>query len=158
MFRLHNAPMYDPEAVRPMREELTKAGIEEILTPEDVDRVVGGTKGTVLVVVNSVCGCAAGIFRPGVVRALGHRVKPDRSVTVFAGMERDAVERVRALAASVPPSSPCAYLFKDGTLAAAIPRREIEGRSPDVIASALTGLFERHCASSAAPAADSARR
>ncbi len=153
MFGLQNVPMYDPEAVKPMREELTRAGLGELLTPADVDGSVAKGKGTVLVVVNSVCGCAAGILRPAVVRAVARRPAPDRSVTVFAGMERDAVERVRALAPGVPPSSPSVYLFRDGAPVDGLQRSDIEGRTAGMIESSLAAMFARHCvATPAAPA------
>jgi putative YphP/YqiW family bacilliredoxin len=137
--------MYPEDLVKPLREELTVVGFEELATPEDVDRVVK-QKGTTLCVINSVCGCAAGAARPGVALALQNKVIPDRLVTVFAGMERDAVDRVRQLhAAAAAPSSPSMVLFKDGEVAAMVPRHEIEGRYPQEIAGGLAEMFNAHC-------------
>ncbi len=138
-------PMYPPEMVKPMREELTAVGFQELLTPEDVDRAVAG-KGTTLCVINSICGCAAGAARPGIAAALQHKVIPDRLVTVFAGMEREATERVREHHRDVaPPSSPSMVLFKDGKVIGVVPRGQIEGRGPDEIAEGLRGVFDAHC-------------
>lgn len=136
--------MYDPRAVQPMREELKRVGVQELLTAEDVDRVAT-EKGTTLVVVNSVCGCAAGGARPGVMLALQNKVIPDRLTTVFAGMERDAVERARSYFKGYPPSSPCVALLKDGSVAAILQRQDIEGRTPQQIAQALVSAFDQHC-------------
>lgn len=138
-------PMYDPEAVKPMREELTRVGLRELLTPEDVEAVLGRKEGTALLVVNSVCGCAAGGARPGVMLALQNKVIPDELTTVFAGMERGAVERARAYIAGYPPSSPCIALFKDGEVAAILQRHDIEGRTPDQVAEALSSAFNDFC-------------
>jgi len=139
-------PIYPPDAVKPFRDELTAVGFEQLETPEQVDEAVRTTKGTLLCFINSVCGCAAGSARPGVGMALQHRVIPDRLVTVFAGMEREAVDRVRELhAAAAPPSSPSMVLFQDGKLAAMLPRGAIEGRSPQEIAEALVGAFDKFC-------------
>jgi len=139
-------PIYPPDAVQPFRDELTAVGFEQLTTPEQVDEAVRTTKGTLLCFINSVCGCAAGSARPGVGMALQHRVIPDRFVTVFAGMEREAVDRVRALhAEAAPPSSPSMVLFQDGKLAAMLPRSGIEGRSPQEIAEALVGAFDKFC-------------
>ena len=138
-------PMYDSEAVRPMREELTRVGIRDLLTPEDVDGVFSEKKGTALLVVNSVCGCAAGGARPGVMLALQNKLIPDQLTTVFAGMERDAVERARSYLKGCPPSSPCVALFKDGEAVAILQRHDIEGRSPVEIAQSLSAAFDRFC-------------
>ena len=139
-------PIYPPEAVVPFREELTAVGFEELKTPQDVDAAIKATKGTLLCVINSVCGCAAGSARPGVGMALQNKVIPDKLVTVFAGMEREAVDRVRQLhAEAAPPSSPSIVLFKDGEVAAMFPRSEIEGRSPQEIAEGLVQVFTEHC-------------
>ncbi len=140
------APTYDMDAVQPMRDELMAVGFEELRTPEDVDRVFRDTKGTLFVMINSVCGCAAGSARPGAALALQHRVIPDRLVTVFAGMEHDAVQRVRELHAPYPPSSPSMALFKDGKLVAMVQRREIEGKTAEQLAGELVEIFDRHCA------------
>jgi putative YphP/YqiW family bacilliredoxin len=137
--------MYDMEAVQPMRDELVAVGFEDLRTSEDVDRLFGETTGTLLVVINSVCGCAAGSARPGVALALQHAVIPDRLATVFAGMEYDAVERVRQLHAGYPPSSPSMALFKDGKLVTMVERRMIEGKSAEQLAGELAELFDRHC-------------
>ncbi len=136
---------YDPAMVQPMREELTQIGFEELLTPEAVDEALSAADGTVLVVVNSVCGCGAGSARPGVRLALEHRTRPDRLTTVFAGMETDAVERARGYFAGYPPSSPQMGLFKDGRLMYMLERSDIEGRPPEAIAADLRAVFDQHC-------------
>ncbi len=139
-------PIYPPEAVQPMRDELIQVGFRELKTPEDVDGALQGSPGTVLCVINSVCGCAAGSARPGVALALQHSVIPDALVTAFAGMEREAVEHVRQLhAAAAPPSSPSIVLFAGGKTAAIIERRHIEGRTPDQVAQLLVEVFDRFC-------------
>jgi putative YphP/YqiW family bacilliredoxin len=136
---------YPPMMVQPMREELTRIGFTELMTPEDVDAVMAEQEGTTLVVVNSVCGCAAGMARPGVALALRHDVVPDRLLTVFAGMELEATDRARSYFAPYPPSSPQIALFKDGRLAHMIERTDIERRAPEDIAADLTAAFDRHC-------------
>ena len=136
---------YDPAMVQPMRDELTQIGFEELLTPEAVEEALSAADGTVLVVVNSVCGCGAGSARPGVRLALQHGTRPDRLTTVFAGMEIDAVERVRGYFAGYPPSSPQMGLFRDGRLMYMLERSNIEGRPPEAIAADLTGAFDQHC-------------
>ncbi len=136
---------YDPAMVQPMRDELTKIGFEELLTPEAVDEALSATDGTVLMVVNSVCGCGAGSARPGVRLALEHSPRPDRLTTVFAGMETDAVERARGYFAGYPPSSPQMGLFKDGRLMYMFERSDIEGRPPEAIAADLRAAFDQHC-------------
>jgi putative YphP/YqiW family bacilliredoxin len=142
-----NMPMYDEEAVQPMRDELIAYGFEEAKTPEEVDRIVQESKGTVLMVVNSVCGCAAGSARPGVGAALQHKVIPDRMVTVFAGQDRDAVDQLRNVhLKEYPPSSPSMALFKDGKVVYMMERRMIEGRGPEQIANELARVFDQHCA------------
>ncbi len=143
--KIHRAPMYDREAVQPMRDELVAVGFEDLRTAEDVDKVVGETTGTLFVMINSVCGCAAGSARPGVALALQHTVIPDRLATVFAGMEHDAVDRVRALHAGYPPSSPSMVLCKDGKPVAMVERRRIEGKTPEQLASDLVQIFTRYC-------------
>ena len=135
---------YPEQLIAPMREDLTRFGLEEARTAEDVDRLIA--EGTVLMVVNSVCGCAAGKARPGVGMALNHAVRPDKAATVFAGADIDAVARVRELAAPLPPSSPSILLFRDGKVAHVIHRSDIERREAPQIASLLTEAFERHCA------------
>jgi putative YphP/YqiW family bacilliredoxin len=138
-------PLYDPASVQPMRDELVYVGFEELLTPEQVDAAMDGTQGTVLVMLNSVCGCAAGSARPGVTAALQHSVIPDRMVTVFAGMERDAVDAMRKRFTGVPPSSPNIALLKDGAVVTMFQRYDIEGRTAEEIAATLTKAFDTHC-------------
>jgi len=139
-------PMYDPQAVQPMRDELVAVGFDELLTPEEVDKAINVKDDkTVLVMVNSVCGCAAGSARPGVSLALQNKTIPDRLYTVFAGMERDAVDKARQYVTNFPPSSPSIALFKNGELIYFIPRYEIEGRSHKEIAEALTSVFDELC-------------
>jgi putative YphP/YqiW family bacilliredoxin len=137
-------PMYDPTAVEPMREELRRVGVKELRTPEDVDAALKES-GTTLVVVNSVCGCAAGNARPGVMIALQHGVIPDRITTVFAGQDRPATERARAYMKEIPPSSPCIALFKDGEAVHCLQRMHIENQTAQQVAASLIGAFEEHC-------------
>lgn len=141
---------YSPILVRPMREELLAAGFDELRTPADVDRVMGEATGTTLVVVNSVCGCAAGMARPGVRLALRHERRPERLATVFAGQDVEATARFRGYIPDVPPSSPSVALFKDGELVWFLPRHRIEGRSAEQVAGDLTAAFDEHCAEVAA--------
>ena len=138
-------PRYDPNAVRPMREELTRVGLRELLTPGDVDAALSKPEGTALLVINSVCGCAAGGARPSVAIALQNKKIPDDLCTVFAGMEGEAVDRARSLMPDLPPSSPFIALFKGGQVVASIQRQEIEGRAPVDIATTLAGYFDAHC-------------
>lgn len=145
MFNLMSGPTYDPELVAPMRKELTDVGFQELLTPEQVDAVLSKQEGTVLVVINSVCGCAAGNARPGVATALQHRVIPDVLTTAFAGQEKTAVQRVREYLAPYPPSSPCIALFKDGKLTMILERKDIEGRMARDIAKDLIRAFDQYC-------------
>ncbi len=145
MFFQAQPPMYDPEDVRPMREELVAVGIKELRSVEDVDRALGTRKGTQLVVVNSVCGCAAGGARPGVALALQNDLIPDELYTVFAGVDREATARVRQLIVGYPPSSPSVALFKDGQVVFMLERNMVEGHSPEQIAAALADQFARHC-------------
>jgi len=137
--------MYDPEDVRPMKEELLAVGVQELQTPEDVSRALEGTDGTALVVVNSVCGCAAGGARPAVAIALQNDRIPDRLYTVFAGVDREATTKAREYFDGRPPSSPSIALFKDGKLVLMLPRHDIEGYSPDHIAQRLQEAFDRYC-------------
>lgn len=137
--------MYPPELVAPMRDELTNAGFTQITTIDEVDSAVN-SQGTVLVVVNSVCGCAAGSMRPGVRKALEGSAKlPAKLTTTFAGVDRDAVERARKYMLPYPPSSPSIALFKDGKLTHMIERHHIEGRTADMIAENLKMAFEEYC-------------
>lgn len=139
-------PLYDPQAVRPMWEELSKVGVKDVHTPEEIEGVLNEKTGTTLVVVNSVCGCAAGSARPGIAKALQNAKIPDRSVTVFAGVDRDATEVARQAMQGVPPSSPCIALFKDGQLVHMLERRHIEMMNVDILADNLAGAFTEHCA------------
>jgi putative YphP/YqiW family bacilliredoxin len=138
-------PIYDPTAVQPMREELVKAGVQELTTAQEVDAVLQAQKGTALLIVNSVCGCAAGGARPGALVALQHDVIPDQLTTVFAGQDRAATDQARSYIKNYPPSSPAIALFKDGEVVAMLERHQIEGRSPLEIAQALTPAFDEHC-------------
>jgi putative YphP/YqiW family bacilliredoxin len=135
--------------VAPMREDLTRIGVAELRTVEDVDAVLENTEGTTLLVVNSVCGCAARNARPAVATALKHSVLPDRSVTVFAGHDLEATERAREYIQGYAPSSPSIALFQDGKVVFMLERWQIEGRSAEAIAADLTGAFDAHCAGSA---------
>ena len=137
--------MYDERLVAPMREDLTRLGVEEMKTVEEVDAKLRDSAGTTLVVVNSVCGCAARNARPAVARALQHEVKPDTLTTVFAGQDVDAVRQARSYFAGYPPSSPQIALLKDGKLVYMLERHQIEGRTAEEIAQDLTGAFDRFC-------------
>ena len=141
---------YPEIMIRPMREELTRLGVEELKTPEQVDEALTNSQGTLMVVVNSICGCAAGKARPGVARALQHSVRPDRVATVFAGADIEATEKARSYFTGYRPSSPSIALLKDGKLVYMMERYQIEGKGPDQIAQELTQAFEQHCASSTA--------
>ena len=140
-----NTFMYDPRMVQPMREELTRIGFEELRTPEEVDRVLGTEKATTLVVVNSVCGCAARNARPAAAIALQHPKRPARLLTVFAGQDADATARARGYFTGVAPSSPQMGLLKDGKLVFMLERRNIEGRPAADIAADLVAAFDRFC-------------
>lgn len=137
--------MYMKDMVQPMRDELTSLGIKELLTPEEVGDALAQSKGTALVVVNSVCGCAAGQCRPGVAKALQNDSLPDHLFTVFAGQEKEATAKAREYFAPYPPSSPSIALLKDGELVHFIERHQIEDRSADAIAAELTAAFDQHC-------------
>ena len=137
---------YDPEAVRPMRDELVRLGAEELGTTDDVDRVLGDAAGTTLLVVNSICGCAAANARPAVAMATGHEVQPDRIVTVFAGQDIDATERARAYMEGFRPSSPSIALFQGGKHVFMLERHQIEGREATDIARDLKAAYDRFCA------------
>ncbi|MEQ1734719.1 MAG: BrxA/BrxB family bacilliredoxin [Bacteroidia bacterium] len=136
--------MYPAEIVLPMKAELTQAGFEDLTTPEQVDAAIN-TQGTVLVVVNSVCGCAAGAARPGVKASLDNAKTPTKLTTVFAGFDSDAVAQARKHFAPFPPSSPCVALFKDGKLQHLIERHNIEGRSAAMIAEHLKAAYDEFC-------------
>src|SRR5947207_12150379 len=137
---------YPEEMVAPMRAELTRAGARELKTPAEVDAFAKAQKGTALLVVNSVCGCAAGGARPGVLLALQNATKPDQIVTVFAGQDTDATARARGLFPEYPPSSPSLALFKDGKVVHFVPRHQIEGRDGRRVAFDLIAAFDKHCA------------
>jgi putative YphP/YqiW family bacilliredoxin len=137
---------YDPNLVQPMREELTRLGVQELRTGADVDTFMGQKSGTTMIVVNSVCGCAAGQARPGVRLALQSDVKPDRVATVFAGQDLEATGRARDYFKQFPPSSPSIALFKDGEVVHFVPRHQIEGRDALAVANALVAAFQKHCA------------
>lgn len=138
-------PMYDPTLVQPMRDELTSLGVQELLTPEDVDAAIA-KPGTTLVFVNSVCGCAAGSARPALRLALSHGTLPDNVVTVFAGQDREATQRARDHFLGFPPSSPQIALLRDGKVVHMIQRHHIEGRTAEMIAENLKDAFDAHCA------------
>ena len=144
-----NAPartMYDERLVTPMRQDLTSVGFREMRTAAEVDATLKDSTGTVLVMVNSVCGCAAGRARPGVKAALkSARVKPDQLTTVFAGQDPEPTARARSYFAGNPPTSPQVALFKDGQLVYLMQRHQIEGRDAGEIAGDLTAAFEKHC-------------
>lgn len=137
---------YDPAMVQPMRDELVQAGVQELRSGSDVDTWMKQNKGTALLVINSVCGCAAGQARPGVRLALQHPKKPDRVATVFAGQDSEATQKARSYFSDVPPSSPSMALFKDGELVHFVPRHMIEDRSAQAVAQNLTGAFDQFCA------------
>ena len=136
---------YPEIMIRPMREELTRLGVEEMRTPEEVDATLADAKGTVMVVVNSICGCAAGRARPGIARALQHDVRPDKVATVFAGADIEATEKARSYFTGYRPSSPSIGLLKDGKLVFMLERYQIEGRDAEQIASELTSAFDTFC-------------
>ena len=136
---------YSPLMIRPMREELLAAGFEELHTPADVDRALGEKSGTALLVVNSVCGCAAGMARPGARLAVQSGVRPDRLLTVFAGFDLEATKRAREVLGDIPPSSPSMALFRDGELVWFLPRHKIEGRDALAVAADLRAAFAEFC-------------
>ncbi len=140
---------YSEILIKPMREDLTRIGVEETRSPEQVEEAINNTKGTLLVVVNSVCGCAAGKARPGIAMALQHAARPDRTVTVFAGADIEATAKAREHFAPYPPSSPQIGLFKDGKLVFMLERHQIENRFAEQIAQELTQAFDRFCAPAA---------
>jgi len=146
-FSINNQPTYDPFAVQPMRDELLATGFNELLTPQDVDNAILENKGkTVFVVMNSVCGCAAGSARPGATLALQNAKIPDSIYTVFAGQEKEAMAHLRqTYLADYPPSSPAMILFRDGKVIFIMHRLDIEGYSADQIAATLVKAFNEHC-------------
>jgi len=138
--------MYPEEMVQPMREDLTRIGFRELHTSPEVDEVLGKSQGTVLVVVNSICGCAAGRARPAVAMALEHGAKPNVLATVFAGQDGEATAQARSYFTGYPPSSPSIALLREGKLVYMMERGDIEGRMPEDIAADLTRAFDRFCA------------
>jgi len=136
---------YHEMMVRPMREEITRHGVQELRTVADVDAALGPGDGTVLVFVNSVCGCAAGGARPALALALSHSVKPQQLYTVFAGQDLDATARARSYFADFQPSSPSVALFRDGEVVHFVHRHMIEGRPPQAIAADLVAAFDKYC-------------
>jgi len=142
--------MYPDEFVQPMRQELTNIGFQELRTPAEVDAVLTKTNGTVLVVVNSICGCAAGRARPAVAIALQNESRPEVLTTVFAGQDIDATTKARSYFTGYPPSSPSIALLRDGKLVYMLERKEIEGRDPYAIAEDLTTAFDRFCSTTRA--------
>ena len=138
--------MYPEEIVQPMRAELTRLGFKELRTPVEVDGALADSKGTVLVVVNSICGCAAGKARPAIAMALGQGAKPDVLTTVFAGQDTEATARARDYFSGYPPSSPSIALLRDGKVVYMLERRDIEGRDSFSIAEDLTGALDKFCA------------
>ncbi|MCF8241708.1 MAG: BrxA/BrxB family bacilliredoxin [Melioribacteraceae bacterium] len=149
MIEINNTrpPLYDPEAVQPMRDELVYVGFEEATTPELVESILGEKNDkTILVMINSVCGCAAGSARPGATLSLQNNVIPDKFITVFAGQDRDAIDFLRQkYLENFPPSSPFMALVKNGEVLFTMPRHHIEGRTPEEISEALIEKYEEHC-------------
>lgn len=142
--------MYDERMVAPMRAELTNLGVEELRTADAVDSALKNTQGTQLVIVNSVCGCAARNMRPAVAEALKHSVTPDQKFTVFAGNDIDATRQARSYFTGYAPSSPSIALLKDGKLVHMLERWQIEGRTADAIAADLRDAFDKHCGAAVA--------
>lgn len=137
---------YSPMLVQPMKDEVTRLGARELTSVQEVDEVLGSGEGTVLVFVNSVCGCAAGMARPALARALGAQARPDVVATVFAGVDLDATQRARSyFGEDYQPSSPSFALLKDGEVVHFVHRHQIEGRSAESVASDLVQAFERYC-------------
>lgn len=136
---------YMNQVIQPMRDELTRHGFIELRTPEEVEQAFSNMKGTALVVVNSVCGCAAGLARPGVAHSLKHDVKPDFLYTVFAGQDKEATAKAREYFVGYPPSSPSFALLKDGKLVTMIERHQIENNSLEGISQLLTSAYDKYC-------------
>ncbi len=141
--------MYPEPMIAPMREELTRLGVQELRTAAEVAEVLGNAKGSALVVVNSVCGCSARNARPAVAAALRHTVTPDHLYTVFAGQDEDATKAARAFFTGYPPSSPAIALLKDGQIVRMLERHQIESRTAADIAQDLVDAFDRHCVAGA---------
>jgi len=136
---------YSELLIKGMREDLTNLGVTETRTPEQVEQAVANTGGTLMIIVNSVCGCAAGKARPGVAKALQHETRPEKSITVFAGADIEATDKAREYFRPYPPSSPSIGLLRDGKLVYLLERRQIEGRDADQIAAELTAAFDQYC-------------
>jgi len=147
MFKMASqTPMYDQNAVQPMRDALIAVGLSELLSAKDVEEAIDVEDNkTALVIINSVCGCAAGSARPGISLALQNEIIPDKLYTGFAGQERDAVERIRLQLDGFPPSSPSIALFKDGKVLHFMQRHQIEGRTAEEIANDWKEIFNQHC-------------
>jgi putative YphP/YqiW family bacilliredoxin len=143
---------YPESFIGPMRQELTRLGVQELRNPADVDAFVTQKSSTVMVVVNSMCGCAAGKARPGITLALQHPVKPDAVGTVFAGGDIEATERARSYFTGYPPSSPSIAILRDGQLLYMMERRQIENQSAEAIARELTSAFDKFCSAATPPA------
>jgi putative YphP/YqiW family bacilliredoxin len=139
---------YNPALVQPMREEMARMGAKELTTGAAVDEVLGDQRGTTLVFVNSVCGCAAGSARPALALALKHSIIPQQTVTVFAGQDLEATARARQYFSQYQPSSPSLALFRDGEVVHMVHRHQIEGRPPQAIAADLTAAFDKYCVTS----------
>mgnify|MGYP002629323886 FL=1 len=137
--------MYPPELVQPMKEDLTSVGFTQLSAPSDVDEIIKNTEGTLLLVVNSVCGCAAGNMRPGVKLSLQNAAKPTALGTVFAGVDSDATNQARKYFLPYPPSSPSIALFKDGKLVHFLERHHIEGGTAQMIADNLSEAYKEFC-------------
>lgn len=144
--------MYDERMVLPMRQELTRLGVEELRTAAEVDGKLKEQRGTALVIVNSVCGCAARNARPAIAASLTHIAKPDHSYTVFAGQDPDATRQARGYFTGYAPSSPQIAMFKDGKIVFMLERYQIEGRTADAIAADLVGAFDKYCSTETAAA------
>jgi putative YphP/YqiW family bacilliredoxin len=143
---------YPEFMIYPMRQELSRLGVEEWKTPEQVEEGINQSKGTLMLIVNSVCGCAAGKARPGIAQALQHAAKPDKVATVFAGADIEATEKARSYFTGYQPSSPSVAILRDGQLVYMLERSQIETRGPQQIAEELTRAFDEHCASTTAAA------
>lgn len=141
-------PMYPEIMVVPMREELTRLGIEELRQPDQVDQALNSRPGTTMVVVNSICGCAAGRMRPAVRMAMQNTLRPDHAYSVFAGQDKEATDRARSYFTGQAPSSPSIAILRDGQLVYMMPRRDIESREAPAIAADLKAAFDRYCANS----------
>jgi putative YphP/YqiW family bacilliredoxin len=141
---------YPEMFIAPMRKDLTQHGVEELRTVTEVDQAVQSTRGALMIIVNSVCGCAAGKARPGVALALKHQIQPERITTVFAGADIEATERARAYFTGYQPSSPSIGLLQDGQVVFMLERWQIENQTADQIASILVEAFDKHCATSVA--------